>query len=155
MSILVEVDNKHHFKNIPNNTEIQCWVDKALRQVPNPPADEVQELHISVVDKDESANLNLTHRHKAGATNILSFAYDALPGVVNESLGDLIICAELVAQEAQQQEKSITAHWAHLIIHGILHLLGYNHINEQDASKMEALEIEILAQLDFANPYES
>jgi len=102
------------------------------------------ELLIRIVDKAEIQNLNKTYRHKDKPTNVLSFPLE-LPEVVAEDLiGDLAICAELVVAEAQQQHKSINDHWAHLILHGTLHLLGYDHIEDEDANIMEALEVKLL-----------
>jgi probable rRNA maturation factor len=108
---------------------------------------------IRLVDDAESAELNQQFRHKSGPTNILSFPFEVPNGMEMDLLGDLVICAPLIAREAEQQNKLAEHHWAHITVHGVLHLLGYDHVEEQDAEQMEALEIEILNGLDIANPY--
>lgn len=114
-------------------------------------------LTIRVVGESESQTLNNEYRGKDKSTNVLSFPFEmpeGLPaGALAPMLGDLAICAAVVQREAQQQHKSADAHWAHMIIHGVLHLLGYDHIDDVDADIMEALEIELLAGLGFADPY--
>jgi len=112
------------------------------------------EITIRLVDEQESATLNNAWRHKKGATNILSFPAELPPDVPLALLGDLVICAPLVSQQAIEQQKQPRAHWAHLTIHGTLHLLGYDHLQPQEAEIMEALEITILNRLDFPNPYQ-
>lgn len=111
------------------------------------------ELTIRIVDENESAQLNQTYRHKPTPTNVLSFPAEVPNHVDWNYLGDIAICAPLVVKEAIEQHKPVLAHWAHLTIHGVLHLLGYDHIKEEDAAQMEALEIRILHQLKIANPY--
>lgn len=101
-----------------------------------------------MINKKESALLNKTYRNKSGPTNVLSFVYDT-----NPVFGDIALCAPLITQQAKGQQKSINAHWAHLIVHGCLHLLGYDHIKKSDAIIMEKREIAILTQLGFNNPY--
>lgn len=137
--------------DIPDDQQLQQWAEHALREfVSN------ADIGIRIVDNDESASLNQQYRKKTGPTNILSFPYDLsnLPEVGNCLHGDLVICAPLVAQEAAEQHKMLDAHWAHLITHGVLHLLGYDHIEDVDAEEMETLEIELLADLNYPNPYE-
>lgn len=116
-----------------------------------------QEINIRMTDIEEISMLNETYRHKSGPTNILSFPADILP--LEESpytfLGDLVICADIVNEEAKNQGKTKEAHWTHMIIHGILHLLGYDHEHEAEAVVMESLEINILHSLGFPNPYEN
>lgn len=113
------------------------------------------ELNIRIVGLSEMTELNTTYRQKKGPTNILSFPFDAPPDIDFEIpiLGDLVICADVVNQEALEQNKTKEAHWAHMVVHGVLHLLGYDHENDQDAEKMESLEITILETLNFPNPY--
>ena len=115
------------------------------------------EVCIRVVDSDESRQLNHSYRDKDKPTNVLSFPFTVPDNIPIDStlLGDLIICAPLVAEEAMQQGKESIAHWAHLVIHGILHLLGYDHIEDNDAKIMETIEIELLEQLGYPNPYEA
>ncbi len=133
---------------IPESRQFQQWVDQALAGV-----DGNHEVVIRVVDEAESTQLNEQYRHKHGPTNILSFPFEAPPGVEIDLLGDLVACAPVIAAEAQQQHKKLEDHWAHIIVHGVLHLLGYDHIEDRDAEEMEALEIEILKHLNIQNPY--
>ena len=108
-----------------------------------------------MVNIDESQQLNKQYRHKDKPTNVLSFPFEVPEGIELNLLGDLVVCAPVIQQEATEQGKVLFDHWAHMIIHGCLHLLGYDHINDTDADEMEALEIKILAQLSINNPYES
>jgi len=135
----------------PEPEQFQQWVDAALESFEND--DEDSEIVIRLVDDAEGAELNQQYRHKNGPTNILSFPFEVPDGMEMDLLGDLVICAPLIAQEAEQQNKLAEHHWAHITVHGVLHLLGYDHVEEQDAEEMEALEIEILSGLDIANPY--
>ncbi len=132
----------------PQQHQFQSWVDEALagnRQD--------TEIVIRLVDEAESAELNQQYRHKSGPTNILSFPFESPEGMEFDLLGDLVICTPLIHAEALQQNKKIEHHWAHITIHGVLHLLGYDHIEDHDAEQMESLEIEILSRLNIANPY--
>ncbi|WP_126322512.1 rRNA maturation RNase YbeY [Candidatus Rickettsiella viridis] len=133
---------------IPNRYYFQRWVNKALIN-----RTRLSEITIRLVDRKESTDLNEAFRHKKGPTNILSFPFEPPPEVYSPLLGDLVIYAGLVNQEAKQQKKTRLAHWAHLVIHGCLHLIGYDHENEKDATKMETLEIQLLQELGYANPY--
>lgn len=133
---------------IPSRYFLQRWVNKALaKQVTT------NQVNIRLVGKKESAELNSRYRHKKGPTNILSFPFEPPPGISSALLGDLVVCAALVNQQAKQQEKTRLAHWAHLIIHGCLHLIGYDHVHDKDANKMEAIEIQLLKELGYENPY--
>jgi probable rRNA maturation factor len=131
-------------KNLPSATQLRRWARAAM------PVDQRnKEIVLRIVNNIESADLNQRFRHKSGPTNVLSFpAPDAF-----DTLGDIVICAPLVAKEAREQGKKLTAHWAHLVVHGVLHLVGYDHSKNTDAEIMESLEIAILRQLGFANPY--
>ena len=133
---------------IPSRYFLQRWVNNALsNQIGS------SLVNIRLVSKKESAELNSTYRHKKGPTNILSFPFEPPPEISSPFLGDLVICAALVNQQAQQQAKTRLAHWAHLVIHGCLHLTGYDHIYDKDAIKMETVEIQLLEDLGYENPY--
>jgi probable rRNA maturation factor len=136
-------------KNTPSSTQIRKWAKHVLV---NQNAED-RELSIRVVDEAESHSLNHSYRHKDKPTNVLSFPMDAPPGVALPILGDIVLCAQVINAEAKAQGKTQQAHWAHMVTHGILHLLGFDHIEEQDAMLMEQREIELLQELGFANPY--
>lgn len=136
-------------RDYPGEQQFQRWIDTVLSD-----PGQNSEVVIRLVDETESADLNQQYRHKSGPTNILSFPFDAPDGVEMDLLGDLVICAPLIAQEARQQQKVLEHHWAHITIHGILHLLGYDHIEDSDAEEMEALEIKFLNTMNIANPYQ-
>ena|SRR3990167_10185546 len=141
-------------ENTPTLKQFQHWIDDTLAATSEKIHSSCSEVCITIVDPKTSAELNQTYRQKSSPTNVLSFTYDPIPGITQESLGDLAICAALVESEALAQHKKSSAHWAHLTIHGVLHLLGYDHIAEHEAIEMEALEIQILQKLGFENPYE-
>ena len=143
----IDVDNASG-DEAPEPPSIRQWVCAALgKQKPD------AEISVRIVDRDESAALNQHYRGKAGPTNVLSFPAD-IPDFVDSSLlGDIVICATIVRQEAMEQQKPLKAHWAHMLVHGTLHLLGYDHIKDSDAEVMEALETTILGQLNFPPPY--
>ena len=139
--------------SIPDGKSFEQWVSLVLQVQA---IQEDREVCVRLVDTEESAALNSRYRQKVGATNVLSFPSELPPGLPaeeNRELGDLVICAPLVEKEAADQNKETFAHWAHLVVHGTLHLLGYDHLVDDEAEAMEALEIEILAQLNIPNPY--
>jgi probable rRNA maturation factor len=136
--------------DLPSADQLQCWVDTALNGFQSD-----AEIVIRIVDESESADLNQRYRHKQGATNILSFPADLPEGMDINLLGDLVVCAPVLAREANEQSKALHDHWAHIIIHGVLHLLGYDHIDEEEAEFMENKEIALLAKLNIGNPYAS
>lgn len=135
--------------SLPTEEQFQTWLDAAL-------ADQGQEFEVVIrlVDEAESAQLNQEYRGKTGATNVLSFAFEIPDSIPLNLLGDLVICAPLVEKEALEQHKPVEYHWAHLVIHGVLHLRGYDHIEDDEAEEMEAKEIRILQQLHIPNPYQ-
>jgi len=135
--------------DLPREAQFRLWVETALKG-----RREEAELTIRIVDDEEGAELNETYRGKAGPTNVLSFPFEAPPGIPLPLLGDIVICAPKVAREAAEQGKPPEAHWAHLTLHGCLHLLGYDHIEPEEAEAMEALETELLAALGYPNPYQ-
>jgi len=117
------------------------------------PADDLRELTIRIVDEAEGSELNSRWREKSGPTNVLSFPAEPMPGAPDDTLGDIVICAPVVAREAAEQGKLFEAHWAHLTIHGVLHLRGYDHQTDAEAAEMEALETQLLKQLEYPDPY--
>jgi len=131
-----------------NGEQIQNWVDTALEGFGKD-----TEIVVRIVDEQESAQLNGQYRHKQGATNILSFPVEVPVGIDLDLLGDLVICAPILEKEAREQDKPLADHWAHIIIHGVLHLLGYDHLDDDDAELMENQEITILKKLNIKNPY--
>lgn len=133
----------------PSDAEFRRWCELALRQRS---AD--SEMTIRLVDETEGRELNLTYRHKDYATNVLSFPADVPDDLLDiPLLGDLVICVPVVEREAAEQGKALDAHWAHLVMHGCLHLLGYDHIDDDEAEEMEALERELLAEFGHPDPY--
>ena len=133
----------------PSDDEFRRWCELALRQRS---AD--SELTIRLVDEAEGRELNRTWRQKDYATNVLSFPADVPDELLDiPLLGDLVICVPVVAREAAEQGKPLQAHWAHLVIHGCLHLLGYDHIDDAEADEMEDLERQLLAELGHPDPY--
>lgn len=135
--------------DLPAEAQLRRWVELALRQRT---AD--SELTIRLVDAEEGQELNHTYRHKDYATNVLSFPAEVPEGLLDiPLLGDLVICVPVVEREAREQNKALEAHWAHLVIHGCLHLLGYDHIDDEEAEEMEGLERQLLAELGYPDPY--
>ena len=139
----------------PDAANLQSWAEAAL--LPSAPA--AAEVTLRLVDAAESQQLNADYRGKDAPTNVLSFPFDApidLEAAGELSLlGDLVICVPLVAQEAKEQGKPLLHHWAHLVIHGLLHLQGLDHQEDEEAEAMEALEIQLLERLGIADPYAS
>ncbi len=131
----------------PSQQDFQHWLDACF-----PDVDDLT-LLIRIVESTESQQLNRDYRGKDKSTNVLSFPFELPEGVPNEHLGDLVICAEVVNREAQEQGKSMTAHWAHMVIHGVLHLMGHDHIAQAEAVEMEAIEVRLLNKLGVSDPY--
>lgn len=135
-------------EEVPDPDSVQNWVDATIGE-----RMEAAELSIRIVSEAEGAELNARYRGQKGATNVLSFAAD-LPEVVPlPLLGDIVICAAIVLKEAREQGKKTQAHWAHMVVHGTLHLLGYDHMDSAAAKQMESIETDILRSLDFPSPY--
>ncbi len=145
---MLEVQYAISEDGLPTQADLQCWANAAMDNKKTG-----TELVIRIVNETESATLNQQYRNKPGATNVLSFPFQAPPPVESNLLGDLVICASVVSKQAAEQKKTERAHWAHMVVHGILHLLGYDHIQSAEAAEMEHMEIEILAQLGFSDPY--
>ena len=137
-------------KGVPASASFRRWIEAALKGARRRKATEVS---VRIVDTEEGQALNLQYRGRDYATNVLSFPVDLPPGVDLPLIGDLVICAPVVAREAAEQGKKPADHWAHLTIHGTLHLLGYDHIDEAEAEAMEALETRVLAGLGISDPY--
>jgi len=137
---------------LPTKEQFQLWVDTALAEVSSKPSQDF-ELTIRLVNNEESQQLNKQYRGKDKPTNVLSFPFEVPDGIELNLLGDLIICIEVMKQEAQEQKKALFEHWAHLVIHGCLHLVGFDHISDTEALEMESIEITILEKLGISNPY--
>lgn len=150
LSLQKAINDKH----LPKSADFRTWLHVAMTVAQQQRPSEVL---IRLVDEAESQALNLAYREKDKPTNVLSFPADLPEDVLallgREPLGDIIICAPVVANEAKEQGKLLAAHWAHMTIHGVLHLLGYDHLDDGEAEEMEALEIQALAILGYDNPY--
>jgi probable rRNA maturation factor len=144
MSVRVEL-RKHVKSWSPSRSAIAAWTEAALGRRASG-----RELGVSVVGPAASRKLNTRYRGRKHATNVLSFPAAPMPGA---PLGDLVICPQVLRTEAQEQNKSLRAHWAHLVVHGALHLVGYDHERDGDARRMERREIAVLRRLGFPNPY--
>jgi probable rRNA maturation factor len=151
MKYNISLQNPENYKDIPNQFVIQRWVNLTLKdQLPK------AELTIRFVSSDEIKKLNQVYRKKNKPTNVLSFPITP-PTEVKEELpllGDIVLCYSVIKEEAQQQKKTTDAHFAHMIIHGVLHLLGFDHLSKEDANIMEPIEIKLLNELGYNNPYE-
>jgi probable rRNA maturation factor len=150
-AVLVTVQNVAEGARVPAPADVRRWARCAL-------SDDVRgELTVRIVGAGESADLNKRYRGKKGPTNVLSFAAAGAepPATTDELLpfGDVVICAEVVEREAREQGKPLGAHWAHMVVHGTLHLQGYDHEKTRDASVMEERERALLAKLGFPDPY--
>ena len=153
-----------NFPTAPSAELFQAWATAIDSMV-----EATSDVSLRIVDRDEMASLNQQYRNKEGTTNVLAFPcelptelptdWQQLAAMPEESaaeiifLGDIVICAPVVSAEAEQQGKSEISHWAHLTVHGILHLLGFDHYEEADAERMEDTETAILKKLGFENPY--
>ncbi len=133
---------------LPDESQFQAWLDAVIPQF-----QEESEVTIRLVDTAESHELNLTYRGMDKPTNVLSFPFEAPPGMEMPLLGDLIICRQVVEREAKEQNVSLDSHWAHMVVHGSLHLLGYDHIEDEEAEEMEGIETEIMLALGYEDPY--
>lgn len=151
MNVTVELVNASGDPAIPTQKEFQLWATTAMGNLMSDNTS--RELSIRVINEDESSFLNQTYRLQQGATNILSFPVSENAIEKINLMGDLAICAPVVRKEAHEQNKTLTAHWAHMIVHGVLHLNGFDHEERDEAEKMESLEIAILNKLGFDDPY--
>lgn len=147
LDLQIAVEKEH---DLPTEDQLILWATSTLTtrtQYEEP------ELTIRIVDEEESQELNHEYRGKDKPTNVLSFPFEAPAHVPIPLLGDLVICKQVVEREAIEQGKTLTAHWAHMTVHGCLHLLGYDHIDDEEAEEMEGIERIVMAELDFDNPY--
>ncbi|AQA17880.1 rRNA maturation RNase YbeY [Halioglobus japonicus] len=133
----------------PDEDDIRRWIQAALATQRKTDT----EVSVRLVDEDEMAELNHTWRGKSGPTNVLSFPSDLPPELELPLLGDIVVCTQVVIREASEQHKTLEAHWAHMLVHGTLHLLGYDHIEDEEAQAMEVLETRILTELNYPCPY--
>ena len=140
------VQDVSEYDGVPDDATIASWVTAVL-------GDADVSVNVRVVDEVEMAELNQQYRHKPGATNVLSFPFENPPGVETDILGDIVICAPVVEREAREQDKTLMSHWAHMVVHGVLHLQGYDHETDKQATEMEQLETGILNGLGFPAPY--
>lgn len=155
MQLFVDIQNMLDESTIPDESSMHAWILQALHS-----ADLEQssfEITVRVVDQKESQQLNSEYRGKDKPTNVLSFPFE-VPEVLLEEipchlLGDLVVCHAVVVKEAEEQGKTLVDHWAHMLVHGTLHLLGYDHIETEDAEQMEALEVQVLDHFKIKNPY--
>lgn len=152
MTVELELQLASEADEVPPKPDFLGWVEAALAG-----RRDQAELVIRVVDEPESRMLNRDYRGKDKPTNVLSFPFETPAGIpadeAGDYLGDLVICAPVVAAEAVAQDKPLQQHWAHMVVHGCLHLLGYDHQNDHEAEQMESLEREILAGLGLPDPY--
>lgn len=138
---------------VPTQAQFQTWFEQSVQLFQS-----AAEITIRLVDADESQFLNMTYRQKDKPTNVLSFPFEQPLGrdgepLAADLLGDIVICKQVVEQEAREQNKSLESHWAHMVIHGCLHLLGYDHIIDDEAEEMEQIETEIMIKLGYDAPY--
>ena len=150
MTLALQVQWATESKKVPAKASLARYAEAAIA-----PGHSGAGLVIRIVDDAESRALNRQFRGIDEPTNVLSFPFEAPPRVRSKHIGDLVVCAPVVEREAAEQGKPLEAHWAHMVVHGVLHLLGYDHQTDADAETMEGLEIAILGRLGFPNPYEA
>jgi probable rRNA maturation factor len=149
-TLAIVIQNTLGANRAPSAQKLRRWLRAAFKE-------HAGEITLRIVDEAEAAELNRKYRGRAGPTNVLSFRADELPPMVEldpKPLGDLVICASVVEQEAAAQGKSLDAHWAHMLVHGALHLLGHDHESAVEAEAMEQRERVLLAELGFSDPYD-
>lgn len=153
MTLLIDIQNPENYTDIPAEADLLAWAQAAWQSTGE------AGVVVRIVGETESQTLNHDYRGKDYPTNVLSFPYDAPPIPLDEDeteyLGDLVICLPVVVREALEQHKTETQHWAHLLVHGLLHLQGYDHITDEEAEEMEALETQLLGNLGFPDPYQN
>ena len=149
MNVTVDIQSASA-EPVPDEDDIRSWIQHALEGAGH---QHDTEISLRLVDEDEMAELNHTYRGKRGATNVLSFPADLPPELALPMLGDIAICAPVVIREAREQGKPVGAHWAHMAVHGTLHLLGYDHLEDNEAQEMESLETTVMNTLKLPCPY--
>lgn len=149
IEVQIDIQNNSNSNHVPSEADFERWAKAAVGE-----HRDQAEISVLIVDIDEGAELNHQWRSKEGPTNVLSFPSDLPPELQLPLLGDLVICAPVVEREAQEQVKTLESHWALMVVHGTLHLLGYDHIEDDLAEAMESLEITIMKQLGFSDPYQ-
>jgi probable rRNA maturation factor len=149
MTLEVDLQIAVDAPDLPTEEDFVRWAKAAWRGE----ADAASGVVVRLVDVAESRRLNAEYRHKDHPTNVLSFPYEPMPGMPFHHIGDLVICAPVVADEAAEQGKPAAAHWAHMVVHGMLHLQGFDHVDTGEAERMEAMETGILKELGFDAPY--
>jgi probable rRNA maturation factor len=150
MTYQIDIESNSQSKLIPSLTDLERWISAALQSQ----ALEDAEVSVYIVDEDEGQELNAQYRGKDYPTNVLSFPADIAEEVGVPLLGDLVVCAPVVEREAQEQGKTLQAHWAHMLVHGTLHLLDFDHIEDDEAEAMEVLETQIVTGLGYPAPYQ-
>jgi probable rRNA maturation factor len=147
---LVDIQLADSSARTPDAQRIRGWVAAVFTTLGRSPL----ALTVRVIDEEEMAKLNRRYRGRNQSTNVLSFPIGPLPGMHTDLLGDIVVCGPVVDREAAIQHKSPMGHWAHMVVHGLLHLFGYNHESDQDAIVMEALEKSVLEGLGYSDPYQ-
>ena len=146
MPLKLELQVASSEQELPEQAEFQQWLNTCFPDIKG-------SVLVRIVDAEESAELNQHYRQKEGPTNVLSFPFDLPDEIENDHLGDLVLCAPVIRREASEQGKSVMHHWSHMLIHGVLHLLGYDHLNDEEAEEMEGIEVGLLSRLAVSNPY--
>lgn len=164
MNLSIDIEVASEGDDVPDPDSITGWLqaaacnrsvkEKCRSPIQPSTADQATELSVRIVTRNEIQQLNATYRDKNYPTNVLSFPSDLPPNIPINHLGDIVICASVVNEEASQQNKSPEAHWAHMTTHGLLHLYGYDHETDDEAEQMESVETNILIGLGFSAPYE-
>lgn len=149
MTIEVEIQFACNASETPTKNKIKKWACTTLLEFLDS-----GEITIRFVDAEESRQLNEQWRKARGPTNVLSFNYGDSPGPAKDHIGDIVLCTPVILKEAKEQKKNIESHFAHMVVHGCLHLIGYDHEKKQDAEKMESLEIDLMNKLGYDNPYQ-
>ncbi|RLA31336.1 MAG: rRNA maturation RNase YbeY [Gammaproteobacteria bacterium] len=156
-AVTVDVQIASSVESIPDEKSIHSWIDEAISNTGGTGGSS-REISVRIVDEEEGRALNKQYREQDKATNVLSFpavgaGESGLPPELSQSLGDIVICGPVVEREAAEQGKEVASHWAHLLVHGTLHLLAFDHETDADADAMEKLETKILATRGIADPY--